>query len=51
MDVTLNAISEYLSIFADYIEKTIPYSRERDDDISRIQETVFWITYLNDSGD
>ena len=51
MDVTLDEIINCLSIFADYIEKVIPYSREKDNAISKLQEAVFWLTYLNDSGD
>lgn len=51
MDKTLEEIIEYLSKFIDYIENVVPYSKEKDNAISKLKEAVFWIAYLNDSGD
>lgn len=50
-DKTLEGIVNYLSTFIDYINNFVPCSRERDNAISKLEESVFWITYLNDSGD
>lgn len=50
-DKTLEDIVNYLPVFIDYINNFVPYSRERDNAISKLEESVFWITYLNDSGD
>lgn len=51
MDNTLEEIVRCLASFVTYIENFVPYSRERDNAISKLEEAVFWITYLNDSGD
>lgn len=51
MDEILEEIVDCLSKFIIYIENLIPCSRERDNAISKLEEAVFWITYLNDSGD
>lgn len=41
-------IKEALSVFAEYIEEFYPQSRERDLVITKLQEAVFWLTYLDD---
>lgn len=51
MDKTIDEIVDCLSKFIDYIENFTQYSRERDNAIQRLEEAVFWLTYLNDSGD
>jgi hypothetical protein len=51
MDITLNQITEYISKFVDYINNFTLDSRERDNAISKLEEAVFWITYLNEEGE
>ena len=48
MDITLAQITEYISKFVDYINNFTLDSMERDNAISRLEEAVFWITYLNE---
>ena len=47
-DINLEQITEYISKFIDYINTCIPDSLEKDNAISRLEEAVFWITYLNE---
>lgn len=51
MNIDLGQISEYLSKFVDYINNFVPESREKENIITKLEETVFWITYLNESGE
>lgn len=51
MDVTLEQITDYLSKFVDYINNCTLDSVEKDNAISRLEEAVFWITYLNEEGE
>ena len=51
MDITLEQITEYISKFVDYINNFTLDSRERDNAISKLEEAVFWITYLNEEGE
>lgn len=51
MDINLNQIVEYISKFVDYINNFTPDSIEKNNAISRLEESVFWITYLNESGE
>ena len=44
----LEQITEALSIFADYIDRFYPPSRERDTALNKLQEAVFWLTYINE---
>lgn len=48
MDVTLKQITEYISVFVDYINNFTPDSLERNNAISKLEEAVFWITYLSE---
>ena len=48
MDITLTQITDYLSKFVDYINNCTLDSLEKDNAISRLEEAVFWITYLNE---
>lgn len=52
MDTTIEQITEYLSKFVDYINNFVPDSVEKNNSIIKLEEAVFWLTYLNDdSGD
>ncbi len=44
----IEQITEALSIFADYIDRFYPPSRERDTALNKLQEAVFWLTYINE---
>ena len=44
----INEIVESICIFADFVEH-IPQSRERNIALMKLQECVFWLTYLNQS--
>lgn len=48
MDITLEQIADYLSKFVDYISQCVPDSLEKENSITRLEEAVFWITYLNE---
>lgn len=48
MDITLKQITDYLSKFVDYINNCTLDSMEKDNAITRLEEAVFWITYLNE---
>lgn len=48
MDITLEQITDYISKFVDYINNCTLDSLEKDNAISRLEEAVFWITYLNE---
>lgn len=49
MDIKeINEIIETICVFADFIEH-LPQSRERDFALMKLQESVFWLTYLNQS--
>ncbi len=50
MDINLEQITEYISKFVDYINNFIPDSIEKNNAITRLEEAVFWITYLNKEG-
>jgi len=44
----INKIIEYLSSIVDYLESFTTDSIEKDNAISRLKETIFWLTYLNE---
>ena len=44
----LDKIIEVLCVFADYVENFYPPSRERDTALNKLQEAVFWLTYINE---
>lgn len=48
MDITLEQITDYVAKFVDYINNFTPDSLEKNNAISRLEEAVFWITYLNE---
>lgn len=48
MDINLKQITEYISKFVDYINNFTPESMERTNAITKLEESVFWITYLNE---
>lgn len=48
MDITLEQITEYISKFVDYINNFTPDSMEKTNAITKLEEAVFWITYLNE---
>lgn len=48
MDINLEQITEYISKFVDYINQCVPDSLEKENSITRLEEAVFWITYLNE---
>lgn len=50
MDITLEQITEYISKFVDYIDNCTLDSIEKNNAITRLEEAVFWITYLNEEG-
>ena len=49
MDMTINQIIDYISKFVDYIDKCTLDSLEKNNAISRLEEAVFWMVYLNES--
>ncbi len=44
----LEQMIKALSSFVDYLENFIDKSKEPDIAITKLKETVFWITYLSD---
>lgn len=48
MNINLEQITEYISKFVNYINNFTPDSLEKNNAISRLEEAVFWITYLNE---
>ncbi len=44
----IEQITEALCVFADYIENFYPPNRERDTALTKLQEAVFWLTYINE---
>lgn len=48
MDINLQQITEYVSKFVDYINNFTPESIEKNNAITRLEEAIFWITYLNE---
>lgn len=50
MDITLDQITEYISKFVDYINNFTPDCREKEFTIQKLEEAVFWLTYLNEEG-
>ena len=44
-DVTLNEITDLLSTLENYLEIFMPEGREKENALSRLAETVFWVTY------
>ena len=48
MDMEIEQITEYISKFVDYINHFIPDCIEKDNAISRLEEAVFWLTYLSE---
>lgn len=46
--ITLEQLTEYISSFVDYLENFIPQSIERDNAITRLKESVFWLTYIDE---
>ena len=48
MDITLEQITEYVSKFVDYIKSFTIDCREKEYAIQKLEEAVFWLTYLNE---
>jgi len=48
MDITLTQITDYLSKFVDYINNCTCNCREKDYAMQKLEEAVFWLTYLNE---
>lgn len=48
MENDLNKVIEAISTFVDYLNNFIEQSRERDTAISKLEEAVFWLTYLQE---
>lgn len=44
-EITLDKITELLSKLQNYLELYMPEGREKENAISRLSETVFWVTY------
>ncbi len=44
----LDKITEYLSKLIDYINNYMPDCREKYFVIQKLEESVFWLTYLNE---
>lgn len=49
MDLTLSQITDYISKFVDYLDNCTPSCREKEYAMQKLEEAVFWITYLNES--
>ena len=49
MDTTLEEITNYLSKFIDYINNFTPDCKEKEYSVQKLEEAVFWLTYLNES--
>lgn len=47
MDITLEQITDYISKFVDYINSFTVDCREKEFVIQKLEEAVFWLTYLN----
>ena len=48
MEITINQITEYISKFVDYVNNFIEDSREKEFSIQKLEEAVFWLTYLDE---
>ena len=48
MEVNIEQITEYISKFVDYINNFTEDSLEKNNAITRLEEAVFWLTYLNE---
>ncbi len=48
MDITLEQITDYVSKFVDYINQCTIDCRGKEYAIQKLEEAVFWITYLNE---
>ena len=48
MEITISQITEYISKFVDYINNFIEDSREKEFSIQKLEEAVFWLTYLDE---
>ena len=51
MDITINQLIDYISKFVDYIEIGIDDCREKEYAVQKLEESVFWLTYLNGDGE
>lgn len=49
--MTTKQILEALSVFADYIEHYYSQCRERDNVLNKLQEAVFWLTYISEDNE
>ncbi len=47
MDKTINEIIEYIAKFVDYINNFTSESMEKQIAIQKLEEAVFWLTYIN----
>lgn len=44
----LESITEYISKIVDYINSFATDCREKENVITKLEEAVFWMTYLNE---
>ena len=49
MEITLEQITDYISKLVDYIENFTIDCREKEYVIQKLEEAVFWITYMDDN--
>lgn len=49
--ITVSEITEYLSKIVDYINHFLPECKEKEYSTKKIEEAVFWLTYLDESDD
>lgn len=48
MNIDIEMITEYISKFVDYINNFTVDCMEKTNAITRLEEAVFWLTYLNE---
>ena len=48
MSVDIETMTEYISKFVDYINNFVVDCMEKDNAITKLEEAVFWLTYLNE---
>lgn len=44
---TLEEMTDAIASFVDYLKGFVPDSRERNMSIQKLEEAVFWLSYLN----
>lgn len=48
MEINIEQITDYISKFVDYINNFTEDSIEKTNAITRLEESVFWLTYLSE---